>query len=67
MVEVRDARSDRNLDILKIQLTGFTDRLNIGSETEKGSIIGERQLLERHKGACGTLDCTTPRSRFGKG
>ena len=50
MVEVRDARSDRNLDILKIQLTEFTDRLNIGSETEKGSRLGERQLLERHKG-----------------
>lgn len=36
MVEVRDARSDQDLDLLKIQLTGFTDRLNIGNEKEKG-------------------------------
>lgn len=50
MVEIRDSRSDQDLDTLKIQLTGFTDRLNIGSETEKGSTIGERQLSERDKG-----------------
>lgn len=49
MVEIRDSRSDQDLDTLKIQLTGFTDRLNIGSETEKGSTIGERQLSERDR------------------
>ena len=35
MVEVKISRSDWDLDVLKIHLIGFADRLNVGSEKKE--------------------------------